>query len=81
MTSNLFRLVTVDVTRDGTTCLACVYLNEYKVASAAFTLHASENKIIRVSQLFINSVVILCFCLPLCISLGIEHFALIFIYF
>ena len=40
--------MTVDVTRDSTTCLACVYLNEYKVATAAFTLHASENKLVRV---------------------------------
>jgi pleckstrin domain-containing family G protein 5 len=41
------RLVTVDVTRDSSTCLACVYLNEYKIAVAAFTLHGSENKLVR----------------------------------
>ena len=50
MCSCLIRLVTVDVTKDSTTCLACVYLNEYKVATAAFTLHASENKLVRVSK-------------------------------
>ena len=50
MPSCLIRLVTVDVTKDSTTCLACVYLNEYKVATAAFTLHASENKLVRVSK-------------------------------
>ena len=36
------------MTKDSSTCLACVYLNEYKVAVAAFTLHASENKLVRV---------------------------------
>lgn len=41
------RLVTVDVTKDSSTCLACVYLNEYKIAVAAFTLHGSENKLVR----------------------------------
>ena len=40
--------MSVDVTKDSSTCLACVYLNEYKVAVAAFTLHASENKLVRV---------------------------------
>ena len=42
------RLVIVDVTKDSSTCLACVYLNEYKIAVAAFTLHGSENKLVRV---------------------------------
>ena len=51
--SCLIRLVTVDVTKDSTTCLACVYLNEYKVATAAFTLHASENKLVRVSKTWV----------------------------
>ena len=48
MLQYLIRLVSVDVTKDSSTCLACVYLNEYKVAVAAFTLHASENKLVRV---------------------------------
>ena len=48
----MFRLVCVEVTKDSSTCLACLYLNEYKVAVAAFTLHASENKLVRVSGLF-----------------------------
>ena len=50
--SCLCRLVCVEVTKDSSTCLACLYLNEYKVAVAAFTLHASENKLVRVSGLF-----------------------------
>ena len=50
--SCMCRLVCVEVTKDSSTCLACLYLNEYKVAVAAFTLHASENKLVRVSGLF-----------------------------
>jgi hypothetical protein len=41
----------VDASRESTACLACVYLNEYRTAVAAFTLHAAELKIVRVSQL------------------------------
>ncbi len=47
----LRRLVCVDASRESTACLACVYLNEYRTAVAAFTLHAAELKIVRVSQL------------------------------
>jgi hypothetical protein len=56
------RLVCVDASRESAACLACVYLNEYRTAVAAFTLHAAELKIVRVSQLvvfvlvYINSV-------------------------
>ena len=50
--SFMYRLGCVEVTKDSSTCLACLYLNEYKVAVAAFTLHASENKLVRVSGLF-----------------------------
>jgi hypothetical protein len=45
------RLILADVNKDnqpGSTGLAIVYLNEYNVVSAAFTLHSSEPKIIKV---------------------------------
>ena len=51
---SFIRLVTVDVTKDSSTCLACVYLNEYKIAVAAFTLHGSENKLVRVRVIAIS---------------------------
>ena len=42
------RLVTVDLSKpDSSACLACVYLNEYKIAVAAFTLHGSDHKAVR----------------------------------
>ena len=63
----VIRLVTVDVTKDSTTCLACVYLNEYKVATAAFTLHASENKLVRVSSNS-NQSIMLCMKCTFCYS-------------
>jgi hypothetical protein len=44
------RLVCVDASRESAACLACVYLNEYRTAVAAFTLHAAELKIVRVSE-------------------------------
>ena len=52
---SFIRLVTVDVTKDSSTCLACVYLNEYKIAVAAFTLHGSENKLVRVRGIVIST--------------------------
>ena len=52
---SFIRLVTVDVTKDSSTCLACVYLNEYKTAVAAFTLHGSENKLVRVRKIVIST--------------------------
>ena len=42
----------MDASRESAACLACVYLNEYRTAVAAFTLHAAELKIVRVSRLF-----------------------------
>ena len=43
------RLVVNDVSGSSAAAgLACVYLSEFGVAAAAFTLHSPENKIIKV---------------------------------
>ena len=43
------RLIINDVSSSATTAgLACVYLSEFGVAAAAFTLHSPEPKIIKV---------------------------------
>ena len=42
------RLIINDVSSSATACLACVYLSEFGVAAAAFTLHSPEPKIIKV---------------------------------
>ncbi|XP_023335851.1 pleckstrin homology domain-containing family G member 5, partial [Eurytemora carolleeae] len=43
----LDRLVIVDACRESSSCLACVYLNEYKTAVAAFTLSHTDSTIIK----------------------------------
>ena len=55
------RLVCVDASRESAACLACVYLNEYKTAVAAFTLHAAELKLVRVSRLLLTRLQLLQF--------------------
>ena len=42
------RLIINDVSSSATAGLACVYLSEFGVAAAAFTLHSPEPKIIKV---------------------------------
>ena len=49
------RLLVVDITKENTTAgLAVVYLNEYSVVSAAFTLHSSEAKAVKVRHLLFH---------------------------
>ena len=51
MIHDAVRLVIVEASRESSSCLACVYLNEYKTAVAAFTLSAADPKTVKVKSL------------------------------
>ena len=46
---SIYRLLITELNKDGQLVgLAVIYLNEYRVASSAFTLHSQEAKVLKV---------------------------------